>query len=350
MTELACKVARLRALLAEQGARAMVLTRAENLAWLTGGGDVLINREGPPVAEGLVSMDRVVILTNQIEAERLRDEELPDGIELAVYDWFEPAQKAGLLGELTGGAAALCDSELDLVNVRNPLLPVEVERYRALGEVASQAMTEVAMTLSPELSERQVAARLHGALRERGLQLPVVLVAGQARFGRYRHPVPQDAPLGRAGLLVICAQQRGLIASLSRMVAFRPVPEVNRERLERVWQVEAAMLEATRPGATLAEVFAAAQRAYAEVGFPDAWREHHQGGPTGYQTRDVLAAPGERCAVQAGVAYAWNPSLPYAKAEDTFFCRDDGLENLTLDARWPTVTVAGRARADILVL
>jgi Xaa-Pro aminopeptidase len=340
----------LRALLAEQGAQAIVLTRAENLAWLTGGSDVLVNREGPPIAEALVTPEVVAVLTNQIEAERLRAEELPGGIALAVYDWFEPAQRARRLGELTGGASVLSDSDIDLSEVRNPLLPVEIGRYRALGEAASQAMTEVAMTLAPELSERQVAARLHGALRGRGLQVPVVLVAGQERFGRYRHPVPQDVPFGRAGLLVICAQQRGLVVSLSRMVAFGAVPEANRERLARVQQVEAAMLEATRPGATLAEVFAAAQRAYAEVGFPDAWREHHQGGPTGYQTRDVLATPDECRAVRAGVAYAWNPSLPHAKAEDTFLCGEGGLENLTFDARWPTVTVAGRARADILLL
>ena len=110
------------------------------------------------------------------------------------------------------------------------------------------------------------------------------------------------------------------------------------------------MLDATRPGTPIREVLAAAQHAYAAVGFPNAWQEHHQGGPTGYLTRDFLATPSEERPVIANVAFAWNPSLPHAKAEDTFLCRDGGLANLTLDSRWPTVTVAGRARADILVL
>lgn len=349
-TELTTKLARLRALLDESEAGAWQLTRAENMAWLSGGGDFLINREGSPIAEMVVTRQGVWLLTNQIEAERLRQEELPEGIPVVVFDWFNPAGKAERLRALTEGLSVLSDRELDLTLVRSPLLEVELERFRELGRLASAALTDAVMGISPELSEQQVAAQLHFTLRDRGMNLPVVLIAGEERFGKHRHPLPQGVPFGRAGLLVICAQQRGLIVSLSRMVAFGAVPQINRERLEQVWQVEAAILDATRPGVPIGEVFAAAQSAYAAVGFPNAWQEHHQGGPTGYLTRDFLATPNERRPLPANVAFAWNPSLPHAKAEDTFLCRDEGLENLTLDPRWPTVTVAGRARADILVL
>jgi hypothetical protein len=49
------------------------------------------------------------------------------------------------------------------------------------------------------------------------------------------------------------------------------------------------------------------------------------------------------------MALAWNPSLPGHKIEDTILVGDDGVENLTIDPRWPTVTVGGRARPDVLV-
>lgn len=349
-TELTTKLARLRALMGEREVGALRLTRAENLAWLSGGGDFLINREGSPIAEMVVTRQGVWALTNQIEAERLRHEELPEGIELVVFDWFDPAGKAERLRALTEGLSVLSDYEVDLAMVRWPLLAVEVARFRELGRLAGEALTDAARSLSPELTEMQVAAQLQFTLRDRGMNLPVVLVAGEERFGKYRHPRPQEVPFGRVGLLVVCAQRRGLIVSLSRMVAFGAVPAVNRERLDKVWQVEAAMLEATRPGTPLCDVLAAAQRAYAAVGFPNAWQEHHQGGPAGYQTRDFLATPSEKRQVEAGMAFAWNPSLSHAKAEDTFLCHEAGLDNLTLDPRWPSVTVAGRPRADILVL
>ena len=59
--------------------------------------------------------------------------------------------------------------------------------------------------------------------------------------------------------------------------------------------------------------------------------------------------------LRAGMALAWNPSLPWAKSEDTFLLGGDGvadadLTNLTWDPRWPHVLVAGRPRAAVRVL
>lgn len=47
--------------------------------------------------------------------------------------------------------------------------------------------------------------------------------------------------------------------------------------------------EATRPGRSLADAFANCQRYYVEAGFPDKWRLHHQGGMSGYASREVVA-------------------------------------------------------------
>jgi Xaa-Pro aminopeptidase len=53
--------------------------------------------------------------------------------------------------------------------------------------------------------------------------------------------------------------------------------------------------------------------------------------------------------IESGTALAWNPSLPGAKIEDTVLTTDAGIEVLTADPAWPTVTVDGRARPDVLV-
>ena len=83
---------------------------------------------------------------------------------------------------------------------------------------------------------------------------------------------------------------------------------------------------------------------------PDAWRDHHQGGPTGYLARERVATPGDDALLPAGAAVAWNPSLPGSKSEDTVLVRPDGrLEVVTFDPRWPTTEVAGRDRPAVFV-
>jgi Xaa-Pro dipeptidase len=350
MSELSLKLERLKALMDARGAHALRIAKAGNLAWLTGGGDFLVNSWGGPIAEGLVFEGSLTILTNRIEAGRLADEELPEGVKIEAFDWYDEEAQNAWLKRRTGGANLVSDSDLDLFEARVPLLDEEIIRYRRLGERASAALTETLLALDAGLSEIEVAARTRFALEEGGLRLPVVLVAGQERLGRYRHPVPKGAPFGDIGLVVVCAEARGLIVSLSRMVACGKVPELNRERLVAVLEVERAMWDATHAGATHAEVLEAARRAYAQAGFPDAWQEHHQGGPAGYFARDFLVTPNEQRPLLNGVAYAWNPSLPHAKSEDTVLLGTGGLENLSFDPRWPSLAVGGRERPDILVL
>ena len=96
-------------------------------------------------------------------------------------------------------------------------------------------------------------------------------------------------------------------------------------------------------------MYQALVEAYAACGHPGAEAFHHQGGPCGYLSRDEIAGPRSRGVLQPRNAMAWNPSLPGAKIEDTVVLGDGGLEILTVDPRWPTFEVEGRARPDVLV-
>jgi antitoxin VapB len=109
--------------------------------------------------------------------------------------------------------------------------------------------------------------------------------------------------------------------------------------------VDAALIGATRVGATLGEIFAVAQEAYAATGFPDEWRLHHQGGSCGYQPREVKAAPDEPTRVLADQAFAWNPSIAGTKSEDTILCRADGPAALAEPTDWPAIRVQWGRRA-----
>jgi hypothetical protein len=155
----------------------------------------------------------------------------------------------------------------------------------------------------------------------------------------HRHPLPTAAPLGRRAMLVVCGRRHGLIANATRWVGDAGADD------DAILAVEAAYFAATRPGARLDEAFAAGCAAYDAAGFgADEWQRHHQGGAAGYAGRDPRATSETRDVVSAAHAFAWNPSAPDAKVEDTVLVTASGVEVLTVDSRWPTVAVAGLDR------
>jgi Xaa-Pro aminopeptidase len=153
-------------------------------------------------------------------------------------------------------------------------------------------------------------------------------VAADERIPRFRHPIPTDTAIRGRVMLVLVAERWGLNAAVTRFREWDPLGDELTRRFDAVRDVERAMHEATAPGATLGAVMAAAQEAYARVGHPDAWREHHQGGTIAYQGRERVAVPGDPTPIEAGMAFAWNPSIVGVKVEDTFILGDGGDRRL----------------------
>lgn len=335
-TDRPAKLARLRDILETRGAAALQLTSAESLAWLFDGARVSVPYGAAPVLSAVVDRDGGIVVTAlDNEAQRLRDEELGTDVDLRAVPWFAPlpAPPAGVLAE---------DAvRTELRAARASLLPVERARYGALGGDAARAMTAVLRSARPDETETALAGRLVGAVVALGAEPVVTLVAGEARGG-IPHPLPTAAPLGRRAMAVVGARRHGLVVNLTRWISFG---EAEPESEARLRLVEADGYAATRPGRSLDDVLADIATAYERHGFgADAWRRHHQGGPTGYLGRDPKATPETTDVVRPGQAFAWNPWVPGAKLEDTVVVDAEALEVLTADPEWPTVEVAGVRR------
>jgi Xaa-Pro dipeptidase len=306
----------------------------------------LLCGRGRPVSAGtspytvVVAEDRAQVLYQDIEASRVAAEERWEelGYEAVPHRWFEPPPDL---------ATDCCLDELRLA-----LGVEELDRYRAAGSDAAEALVDALGALRPELPELGAAGELAGRLAARGFTTPVVLVGGERRAPVHRHPLPTHEPLGRFALLAVTAEREGLHVSLTRIVSFgRPPAEL--ERLVRdAAEVDAAVLAASRPGATLGELFDVLARAYEECGFAEEWRHHHQGGLTGYRGREVFAVPGDATRLPDACAVAWNPSVTGGgKSEDTALVTAAGVEVLTRTPALPELeTAAGLPRPGIVVL
>ncbi|MEJ7816374.1 MAG: M24 family metallopeptidase [Rubrobacter sp.] len=325
----------LRELMDGRGVGALLLSSPANFAWYTGGADNRVDHGDPVgVASVLVTTDDAYILTNNIEAPRMREEQTPV-MEVVEHPWHE--EPAALLKELTGagvGTDVPSTSGPDLSAEIPPLRYVldgdAIEDYRRLGADTAHAVSEAADSLSPDTDELEAAAELSAACLKRDIFVPVLLAASEERLVRYRHPIPHGGPLGRQAMLVVCAERGGLFVSLTRMIYFEePDPQTAR-RQDACEEVLSRMREeATREGRTLAQAFEDCRRFYGEAGFAEGWRDHHQGGMTGYASRELIATPGTHQEIREGQAFAWNPSLEGAKAEETFVLGPDGPEILT---------------------
>jgi Xaa-Pro dipeptidase len=324
---------RLGELMERRGVDAVVLRRPANFAWYTGGADSKVDHvahEG--VADLIVRPGSELVLTSTIEAPRMRAEQTP-GLDVAEYPWHEDRDAAlveavaeARIGTDFGLPGAL-DLSDDIARLRRTLDPSAIERLRAVGRDTSAAMQEAADAIEPGMTEHEAAGALAGACRSRGLTATVLLAAADDRIAEHRHPVPVGARIERRAMLVASAERGGLYANLTQILEFEEPSTELAHRLRVCEQILARMREeATRPGRTLAEAFADCRRYYAEAGFADEWRLHHQGGLTGYASRELIATPRTDHVIGPGQVFAWNPSVRGAKAEETFVLTETGPE------------------------
>lgn len=334
------KTDRLDAYLRKNGLEAVWFAKPANFAWLTGGDNVIDREDSQGIAAAGYDGERVTVVTDTIEAPRLAEEQL-DGVAIESFLWYERSLAEAVAEHSPMPTAADFDvpgvEHLSAASLRMPLTETDIERYRALGIETATVVEEVCRNLDTEDIERQTASRLRRMLFARGIETPVVLVGGEERAQTYRHYTPTNARLGGYALVSVTAQRDGLHASMTRTVAFDS-PAWLEERHEAAMSVEKTALAATKRLAgegTASDVFGEIQDAYATTGHPAEWREHHQGGATGFAGREWKATPTSTEEILTPMAYAWNPTVQGAKSEDTVLVREDGFETLTTTGEWP---------------
>jgi len=349
LQEVGAKLEKVRAFLQQQQLSAVVLNTRANFAWLTAGGDnhVVMGSE-LGVAPLVITNTGQHLLTNNIEAARFEEEELAGlPFEIHFMQWNEE-ERLGMLASIASGSlgtdAAWPADAIPVADafarLRWQMLEPEIERYRQVGALASEALLNTGREIEPGQSEHEIAALLAGKVLAAGAAPVVVLIAVDDRIDRYRHPIPTDRRLESRAMLVVGAVKWGLGISATRMVHFAEPSEELAQRHRACCSVDACLNLETRPGASVADIFRRAVTVYRESGFADEWRLHHQGGATGYAPREYKGGFDSEEVVLEDQAFAWNPSITGTKSEDTILARAEGPEFLSSAAGWPTLEVS----------
>ena len=111
--------------------------------------------------------------------------------------------------------------------------------------------------------------------------------------------------------------------------------------MKSVASVHDAVVEASLPGGTWGESVEALAAGYEEIGQPNAWREHFQGGPIGFEQREFELAPGHdrltilgsrtSCTVRGRLE---SEPARWGQIEETYLI-GDSVELLTRTPGWP---------------
>ena len=347
MLEFQTKYLRMVEMIEQKKLDGILLQKVSSFAWATCGAASFVNTASTNgVADLLVTPQYCKIFTTNIEAPRLEKEEQLNlqGWEFQVFPWYtysddlRQAIRGMKLGS-DGVQSGMKDLSDEISQLRAWLTPEETERFRMVARLCAATMDASIHAVRPGMSEHEIAGRVAQEAEIRGLQAIVNLVATDERIFAFRHPLPTTKKLEKYAMLVLCGRRGGLVASITRLIHFGSLPEDLRLKEKACAYIDAVLIQATRPGATLGEVIEHELQAYKEVGYPDEWKEHHQGGAAAYEPREFFGLPGSQVPVRLGQAYAWNPSIQGIKSEDTILVGESENEQATQISGWPALEV-----------
>jgi Xaa-Pro dipeptidase len=359
-------VARLRAQFDE---RPLVLTSPGSVNWITGGlsDPIDITSSTDPVWVVDSTIGRALI-TSEIEAPRLRGDFDLDalGWDVITVPWFDvdaPLRAAstfcgvgpeGLLSESDAFGTNIATA---IVLERMVLSVPEEDDLRELGTLAAGALERALDSWQPGVSsDYELASIVSGELERHGAKAVCLIVGGDERLRRVRHPLAIGAVINDAVMAVVVARRAGLhVAATRTAVTSNDDPIL--ELTQRLEPVHHAVLNASLPGHTWGDAIEALAEGYENIGQPGAWREHFQGGPIAFEQREFELAPTQATSpfwnvgCQTGTAVAWNPSLGGgAKIEETYLVGTHGFELITNSDEWAMTSDEGPQHSRVKVV
>lgn len=352
---------KLRIWLEQQGFDGILLSKRSNFSWVTlGRVNHIVNTTEFGVADLLIFKDKQFCITTKMESRRIMEEEL-DGLEyeLAESEWYEGTE--GAITKLCDGKKicsdharpGMTDVSPALILLRSKLSALEIERYTKLCQQAAASVEQLCSQILPGMTEFEIASGLASKVILQGINPQVILVATDDRIFKYKHPIPTFKKMDRYAMVVLCAEKWGLVSNATRFVHFGKLPAIIDENKRKLAKIDTIMNHDTRPGIKVGDVLKNGIQAYKDAGYPNDWRYLHQGGLTGYASREYLATTSSEDIVQENQAFAWNPAIYGIKSEDTVLVEANENKFLTHTGNWVYINVEHNDRVyrrpDILI-
>jgi Xaa-Pro aminopeptidase len=338
---------RMIAFLQAMGHDSAILTRADSIAWFTGGADLALDLGSEQAAVALyISPTTRAVLTENVQSSRVFEEELAGlGFQLKERPWHRDASR--IIADLAqnkkiatdGHHPGLIPENERLSSLRRPMTDRERKAFRALGRTISQAVEATCRSIQPGETEADVAGNLAHRLIREGVTPVELRIAADDRLARYRRPHFKASTIRERVTIQITGRRQGLHASMSRTVSFGPVSHEVRASHTLASMVSATCIYFSRPGELVSEVYRRAKRIFEKFDHAHEWMLDYQGSIVGYSPRDVFLLPDSSLKLPNYSALRWGPSVGATRSEDTIFIDDRGFDVVTNIHDWPIIEV-----------
>jgi Xaa-Pro aminopeptidase len=213
----------------------------------------------------------------------------------------------------------------------------EIAALRQAAAIADDALTAVLPLIRPGAVERDIAIELEHRLRRSGSErLPFELIVASGPRSALPHGLASDRVMGPGEFVTLDfgAVVGGYHSDCTRTVVTAPVTDQHRDIYELVRSAQAEALAALRPGMTGREADAVARTRIAAAGYGEAFGHslgHGVGlqvheGPTLSPREEAVLAPGMVVTVEPGV---YLPNWGGVRIEDLVVVTETGCDVLT---------------------
>ncbi len=246
-----------------------------------------------------------------------------------------PWNRVRLLQELAP-EAELVDVAEAIVRARLVKDDREVELIRAACAVTSDVAAEIPSMLREGMTERELSARIAGAIQERGgtVAFPTIVCFGAN--GSQPHYSPGDVPLQRGDMILIDfgTKKDHYCSDITRMYLFGEASESQRRMFDVVMEAQLGALERTTAGSVARDVHRHAAGIIDGTEFKGRFihglghsigLDVHDGGGLN-DASELVLEPGMIVTIEPGV---YVPGEGGVRIEDTVLVTKNGPEILT---------------------
>jgi Xaa-Pro aminopeptidase len=324
----------------------VILSRADNFAWITAGGcNKVVKDADAGVGHIVITPDRQYLVAYYMDAQRLWEEQAPSqGYELVTKFWHEGDERRfakELAGQRVGADTPFPGTEnvnQQIVELQWPLTVLDLERTRWLGKQHSDVLEKLFRQVEPGLTEKEIGRRLEIEFIRRGVKLDVSIIGSDERITKFRHLLATDKKLERYLILGPVISRWGLHSLCSRSLHFGEPPVEIARAYQAAATIEGRIFAELKEGLKFSAILELQKKWYAELGYPDDWNYHFQGGPTGYVTVDVNQNQTENV-IHAPQPYSWFTTIRGAKVEELSILTKTGVEIASFGKDWPAISV-----------
>ena len=126
----------------------------------------------------------------------------------------DPDEVTGMVAAGTRSVPGGARMAEELAALRLTLSPAEQEDLRELGTDTAAALEESLMAWRPGERDLDIQGRVAELLESRGADAPVLIVGGDDRVRRFRHPMAVGAPVRELAMAVVVARLLARVETL----------------------------------------------------------------------------------------------------------------------------------------